>query len=61
LLAHEILITQEVREMALMWQAAGALIFGMSDKPEEASIPTESLASQGYLPIHQTVTHAVGT
>lgn len=61
LLAHEILITQEVRELAFKWQAEGALLFGMSDKPDEASIPTESLASQGYLPVHQTVTHAVGT
>lgn len=61
LLAHEILITQEVRELALRWQRKGALLFGMSDKPDEASIPTEALASQGYLPIHQTETLAVGT
>jgi len=61
LLAREILLTQEVREIALNWQAEGALLFGMSDKPDEASIPTKNLASQGYLPIHQTATHAVGT
>ena len=61
LLAQEILLTQEVRRIALNWQTAGALLFGMSDKPDEASIPTETLASQGYLPIHQTATHAVGT
>ena len=61
LLALEILLTQEVREIALKWQETGAMLFGMSDKPDEASIPTEALASQGYLPIHQTVTHSVGT
>ena len=61
LLAKEILITQEVREWALAWQAQGALIFGLSDKPDEASIPPETLAARGYLPIHGTGTHSVGS
>ncbi|MGC9467343.1 MAG: hypothetical protein ACP5HS_02010 [Anaerolineae bacterium] len=60
LLAHEIVITQEVREMASRWQSAGALLFGLSDKPDEASVPTNSLAAQGFQPIHRTLTHAVG-
>ena len=60
LLTSEIVITQEVREAALRWRAAGALLFGLSDKPDEASIPTEELAGEGFLPIHQVETHAVG-
>lgn len=60
LLAGEILITEEVREAALRWRKEGALLFGLSDKPDETSLPTEESASSGYLPIHRTVTHAVG-
>jgi len=60
LLAHELVITQEVQEMALRWRAQGAILFGLSDKPDEASIPPEELAAQGYRPIHRTETHAVG-
>ncbi len=61
MLAEEIVITQEVREMALQWRQRGALIFGLSDKPDEASIPTPELASQGYLPLHQAETHVIGS
>lgn len=61
LLAGEILITQEVREAALRWKARGALLFGLSDKPDEASMPGEEQASQGYQPIHRVRTHAAGT
>lgn len=60
LLEREIVITQEVRETARKWREQGAFLFGLSDKPDEASIPTEDLAAQGYLPIHQAETHAVG-
>jgi hypothetical protein len=60
LLAGEIVITQEVREAALRWKAAGALLFGLSDKPDEASIPTDELAAQGFQSIHRVKTHAVG-
>jgi hypothetical protein len=60
MLRDEIVITQEVREMALEWRKRGALLFGLSDKPDEASLPDADLAKQGYLPLHQTVTHAVG-
>ena len=60
MLADEIVITQEVRSQALAWRANGALLFGLSDKPDEASIPSPVLAAQGYRAIHQTVTHAVG-
>ncbi len=60
LLAREIVITQEVREAALRWKEQGALLFGLSDKPDEASIPMDQLADEGYLPIHRVETHAVG-
>ena len=59
-LEREILITQEVREMMLTWRAQGALLFGLSDKPDEASVPTDELAAQGYQAIHRTQTHAIG-
>lgn len=61
LMAEEILITQEVREAALAWREEGVLLFGLSDKPDEASLPTLELAFQGYLPIHSVKTHAVGS
>ncbi|MEJ2354268.1 MAG: hypothetical protein P8Y03_31235, partial [Anaerolineales bacterium] len=44
LLAGEIVLTQEVRAMAGEWRRRGALLFGLSDKPDEASIPTPELA-----------------
>ncbi len=59
-LEEEIVITQEVRQMALSWRQRGALLFGLSDKPDEASIPTVELAKQGYRPLHRTETHVVG-
>ncbi|MGD9101667.1 MAG: hypothetical protein PVF45_14395 [Anaerolineae bacterium] len=60
LLQKNILITQELRAVALDWQARGALLFALSDKPDEASVPTDELAAQGYQPIHRTQTYAVG-
>jgi hypothetical protein len=60
LLSEEILITQEVREQALAWKEKGALLFGLSDKPDEAAVPLPELAKQGYQPIHRVETHAVG-
>lgn len=60
MLAEEIVLTQEVRQMAHEWKRRGALLFGLSDKPDEASLPTLALSQKGYLAIHQTVTHAVG-
>ena len=60
LLAQEIVITQEVREAALAWRERGALLFGLSDKPDEASVPPQELAAQGYSAIHRVETHAVG-
>jgi hypothetical protein len=61
LLANEIVVTQEMREMALIWRGRGALLFGLSDKPDEASVPSDDLVAQGYRPIHRVETHAVGS
>jgi len=60
LLAEEIVITQEVREAAHYLRERGGLLFGLSDKPDEASIPLPEQAAQGVQPIHRTETHAVG-
>jgi len=60
LLQKEIVITREVMQVAQRSRDSGALLFGLSDKPDEASLPTEELALQGYLPIHATMTHVIG-
>ena len=60
MLAKEIVLTQEVRQLTMKWKQQGALLFGLSDKPDEASIPTEELAAQGYVAIHEAETHVVG-
>lgn len=59
-LQEEIMITQEVREAALAAGRRGALVFGLSDKPDEASVPTVEARAEGYQPLHRTPTHAYG-
>ncbi len=59
-LSQEIVITHEVRELILAWKSQGALLFGLSDKPDEASIPSKELMAEGYLPIHRIETSIVG-
>jgi hypothetical protein len=60
ILAEEIVITAEIRDFANRWKAQGAMLFGLSDKPDEAILPTQELTAQGFLPIHQTPTHVIG-
>ena len=60
MLAEEIVITQEVRQIAIEWRQRGALLFGLSDKPDEASLPAPAQAEQGYPALHRALTHAVG-
>lgn len=60
LLEGEITITQEVRQAAIKWRERGAMLFGLSDKPDEASIPSAEMASQGFEPIHRVETHVLG-
>ncbi|MBT3391611.1 MAG: hypothetical protein HN413_14525 [Chloroflexi bacterium] len=59
-LAEEIVITREVYTQALTWLNQGAFIFGLSDKPDEASLPEAEQASQGAQPIHRIETDVVG-
>jgi hypothetical protein len=59
-LQQQIAITQEVREAALTLQERGALLFGLSDKPDEASLPNEIQARAGMLPLHALETLVVG-
>ncbi len=59
-LTQEIVITHEVRELMLAWKSQGALLFGLSDKPDEASIPTPEMIAEGFRPIHQIETSVVG-
>lgn len=54
-LSNEIVITAEVVELAKTMIARGVLTFGISDKPDEASVPRPELAERGYLPLHQVV------
>lgn len=54
ILAREIVITAEVANLATWMAAQGALLFGSSDKPDEASIPTAELAQGGCQPLHRT-------
>jgi len=60
LMQQEITLTEEVRDVAARWRELGALLFGLSDKPDEACYPTDEQAAAGLLPLHQMVTHAVG-
>ncbi|HAF63151.1 MAG TPA: hypothetical protein DCK95_12630 [Anaerolineaceae bacterium] len=57
MLQEEIVITREVMEFALESRSAGALVFGLSDKPVEASVPRQPA---GLLPLHQVQTHVIG-
>jgi hypothetical protein len=59
-IAQRITVTQEVREVALALRERGALLFGVSDKPDEASLPTEEQAQAGMQPLHRLETLAVG-
>jgi len=59
-LAQRSAITQEVREAAAALRERGALVFGVSDKPDEASLPDEAQARAGMKPLHHLKTVAVG-
>jgi hypothetical protein len=60
ILNQRITVNQEVRETALALRQRGVLIFGVSDKPDEASLPTHAQAQQGMKPLHRLETLAVG-
>ncbi len=60
ILAGEITITGEVAETAGLLATQGVLTFGLSDKPDEASVPMAEAAVQGALPLHRVVMKVVG-
>jgi len=53
-LSQEIVITAEIMQVCRLLSSQGALVFGLSDKPDEASLPTAEAASRGALAIHDT-------
>jgi hypothetical protein len=53
LLAGEILITGEVVRVAHELSEMGVLTFGISDKPDEASLPPKAVVEEGGQPIHR--------
>jgi len=60
LLAQEITITGEVVEITERLAVQGVLTFGLSDKPDEASIPPADAAAQGALPLHRVPMKVLG-
>jgi hypothetical protein len=59
-LRQRIVITEEVQEAAIALRERGALIFGVSDKPDEASVPSQAQARTGMKALHRLETLVVG-
>ena len=60
MLDEEIAITEEVWMAVEAWKAQGCIVFGLSDKPDEACFPPPDSTDTGRLPIHCTRTHIIG-
>ncbi len=60
-LAEEIVITREVADVCRFLREKGVLLFGLTDKPDESSIPRPELAQKGYLPLHRVTMKVVGS
>ena len=60
ILSQRITITEEVRAAATTLRERGCLLFGVSDKPDEASVPSPEQAEEGKKPLHRLETLAVG-
>ena len=60
LLAGEILITGEVARVAHELSEMGVLTFGISDKPDEASLPPKAVVEGGGQPIHRVLMKVYG-
>jgi hypothetical protein len=60
LLRGEILITGEVGRVAQRLSEMGVLTFGISDKPDEASLPPKTSTAEGKQPIHRVQMKVVG-
>jgi hypothetical protein len=59
ILDSQIVITGEVYNFAIEAEKSSILVFGLSDKPDEASIPTKEQMSNGMLPLHQLSTTVI--
>ncbi len=59
-LSEEICLTREVVEVVQWLRGRRCLVMALSDKPDEATMPTPELACQGYLPLHRVPTHIAG-
>jgi len=59
-LSREIVITREVAELVERWRSRGAMIIGISDKPDEAALPDAEAEAEGLPPLHRAPTHRVG-
>jgi len=59
-LLEEICLTQEVIDVGRWFLARDCLVMALSDKPDEATMPSPEAAIQGHLPLHRTATHVVG-
>jgi len=54
-----IAITGEIYQLANTWKDRGVLLFGLSDKPDEASLPTPQQILDGFQPIHRMKTAVI--
>jgi hypothetical protein len=61
ILAEEIVLTREVIELCRYLKGKGVLIFGLTDKPDEASLPPPELRARGYPPLHRARMKLLGT
>lgn len=59
-LTREIVITREVAELVDRWRERGVLVIGVSDKPDEAALPSPAATAEGLVALHEAATHRVG-
>ncbi len=59
-LAEEIVLTREVVDLCRFLKGKGVLLFGLTDKPDEASLPRPKLARAGSPPLHRAPMKIVG-
>jgi len=58
---EHLVLTAEVLHFAQACREAGATLFALSDKPDEAAVPTPALRAQGYPPLHRVPMLVVGS
>ena len=61
ILAEEIVLTREVIELCRYLKGRRVLIFGLTDKPDEASLPPPELQARGWPPLHRARMKLLGT